>query len=231
MATSNSRYDALRKQSRTLESLVESKLSAYARLASTVTRSADLEAGSSSTDRLRDAENEVEGLLDKLRETHEEMAAQLNDATSPPSQSMLHAVQRHRDVLQDYTRDFARTKSNVQAALDKANLLGDVRNDINSYKAAHSSVTDALLEERGRIDSSHRMIDETLDQAYETRAEFGRQRTSLAGINTRMQGVLSTLPGINSLIGMIQSRRRRDSIIIGCLIGLCLVALMSYMTR
>lgn len=38
------------------------------------------------------------------------MAAQLNDAISPPSQSMLHAVQRHRDVLQDYTRDFARTK-------------------------------------------------------------------------------------------------------------------------
>ncbi|KIO24177.1 hypothetical protein M407DRAFT_103123 [Tulasnella calospora MUT 4182] len=159
------------------------------------------------------------------------MAAQLNDTTSPPSQSMLHAVQRHRDVLQDYTRDFARTKSNVQKALDKANLLGDVRNDISSYKAAHSSVTDALLEERGRIDSSHRMIDETLDQAYETRAEFGRQRTSLTGINARMQGVLSTLPGINSLIGMIQSRRRRDSIIIGCLIGLCLVGLMSYMTR
>ncbi|KAG8941046.1 hypothetical protein FRC04_004825, partial [Tulasnella sp. 424] len=162
MASSASRYDNLRKQSHTLESLVQSKLSAYARLASTVTRSADLEAGSSSIDRLRDAENEVEGLIDKLRETHEEMAAQLNDATSPPSQSMLHAVQRHRDVLQDYTRDFGRTKTNVQAALDKANLLGDVRNDINSYKAAHSSVTDALLDERGRIDSSHRMIDETL---------------------------------------------------------------------
>lgn len=66
MASSASRYDNLRKQSHTLESLVQSKLSAYARLASTVTRSADLEAGSTSIDRLRDAENEVEGLIDKV---------------------------------------------------------------------------------------------------------------------------------------------------------------------
>ena len=29
-------------------------------------------------------------------------------------------------------------------------------------------------------------------QAYETRSEFGRQRTTISGINTRMQGVIST---------------------------------------
>ncbi|KAG8933451.1 hypothetical protein FRC02_011829 [Tulasnella sp. 418] len=229
--SSTQKYDALRRQSRTLESLVEAKLSAYSRLASEVTRSNDLESGSSSAERLRDLESEVDGLLEKLRETHKEMAEQVDKPQAPPTQSVLHALQRHKELIQDYGRDFSRTKTNVQQALDKANLLNNVRNDIDSYKAAHSSVTDSLLAERGRIDSSHRMIDETLNQAYETRAEFNSQRTMLGTINTRMVGVLGTLPGINKLLGMIQSRRRRDSIIIGCLIGFCLILLLSYMSH
>ena len=111
-----------------------------------------------------------------------------------------------------------------------------------------------LLAERGRIDSSHQMTDEILEyvhpsialatlgltaelvfslgrQAYETRADFARQRTTITGINTRMAGVLSTMPGIKNLLGMIKSRRRRDSIIVGCLIGVCVVLLLSYIGK
>ena len=61
----------------------------------------------------------------------------------------------------------------------------------SAYKAAHASTTDALLAERDHIDSSHQMTDHLLEQAYETRAEFGQQRNAIHGINTRMQGVLS----------------------------------------
>ena len=57
---------------------------------------------------------DVEGFLDgQLKETVEEMAALLNDPENPPTQSMLHAVQRHRDVLEDYKVDFKRTKARV----------------------------------------------------------------------------------------------------------------------
>ena len=60
----------------------------------------------------------------------------------------------------------------------------------SAYKAAHASTTDALLAERDYIDGSHRMTDQLLEQAYETRAEFGQQRNAISGINTRMHGVL-----------------------------------------
>lgn len=118
------------------------------------------------------------------------MAALLNNPDGAPTQSMLHNVQRHRDVLQDYKADFRRTKANLEHAMDRANLLNNVRSDIQSYKVAHSSTTDALLSERGHIDSSHRMTDDILAQAYETRAEFGRQRASIGSINARMGNVL-----------------------------------------
>jgi len=222
-------YDPLRRQARTLEFLLDSKLTAYFRIVSTVSKDGgDVESGGS-TERWQDLEAEVEDLLEKLKETNEEMSALLNDTDNAPSPSMLHTVQRHRDVLKDYTQDFARTKTNVQTALDRANLLTNVRNDIDAYH--RSSAADSLLAERGRIDSSHRMTDDLLGQAYATRDEFSRQRSSLTSINARMGGVLSTLPGVNSLVSMIQSRRRRDTIILGCVIGLCIVFILSYMSR
>ncbi|KZT72890.1 V-snare-domain-containing protein [Daedalea quercina L-15889] len=218
-------YDSLHRQCRTLESLFDTKLTSYSRLASTISRNQDdLEAGGSA-ERWRDLEAEVDELLEKLREINDQLSKLAEDTDNPPSQSMLRAIQRHREVYQDYARELRRTKTNVQQALDQANLLSGVRNDIDAYK---SSAADSLLAERGHIDSSHRMTDDVLAQAYETRAEFGRQRLTISGINARMQGVLSTIPGINGVIGMIKSRRRRDSIIVGCVIGLCTVLLLMY---
>ncbi|CAE6464518.1 unnamed protein product [Rhizoctonia solani] len=226
-----STYESLRRQCRTLEALVNDKLTGYSRLAATLSsgQTVDLEQGSAA--RWSDMEEEIEGLLEKLQETNDGMANLMSEPQAEVTTSMRHSAQMHREMLDDYTRDFGRTKSSVRSALDRANLLSNVRSDINAYKAARSSATDSLLAERGRIDSSHRMTDDVLAQAYETRADFARQRSPLAGINTRMSGVLSSMPGINSLIGMIHSRRRRDAIVLGCVIGLCFLALISYMGR
>ncbi|KAI0319428.1 v-SNARE protein [Amylostereum chailletii] len=222
-------YDSLHRQARTLESLFDTKLTAYSRLASTISRSGseDVEAGGSSA-RWKDMEVEVEELLEKLGETNDQLSGLSGDTQNPPSQSMLRAIQRHRDVYQDYSRELRRTKANVQAAVDQANLLTGVRNDIDAYK---SSAADSLLAERGRIDSSHRMIDETLEQAYETRADISRQRSSLGNIQTRMVGVLNTVPGINNILSMIHKRRRRDSYIVGGLIGVCFFIILTYLFR
>ena len=60
-------YDSLHRQCRTLEALFDTKLTAYARLASSITRSQDdVEAGGS-TERWKDLENEVDELLEKVR--------------------------------------------------------------------------------------------------------------------------------------------------------------------
>jgi len=64
-----SSFDALRKQLRTLESLIDTKLNAYSRLAVTISNApsgqSDLEAGPS--ERWSDMEEEIEGLLEKVR--------------------------------------------------------------------------------------------------------------------------------------------------------------------
>ncbi|KAE9409113.1 v-SNARE protein [Gymnopus androsaceus JB14] len=218
-----SSYEQLHRQCRTLENLFDTKLNSYSQLVSTISRpSEDVEADGS-RERWKDLEMETEELLEKLEEMNEQLAA-LDSETL--SQSMLRAIQRHRELLQDNSRELKRTKASVQNALDQANLLSGVRNDIDAYK---SSAADSLLGERGRIDSSHRMTDDMLNQAYETRADLARQRSSLSGISTRMTNVLNTIPGINNLVSMIKSRRRRDSIILGVVIGVCVILILSYL--
>ncbi|KAF9454178.1 V-snare-domain-containing protein, partial [Macrolepiota fuliginosa MF-IS2] len=210
---------------RTLENLFDSKLTTYAQLAANITQpNQDVEATGSSG-RWKDLEQELEDLLSKLEEINEQLSTLASDPETL-SASMLRTIQRHREIFQDSSRELNRTKTNVHAALDKANLLTGVRNDIDAYK---STAADLLLAERGRVDNSHRMTDDILAQAYETRSEFSRQRTTLANMNTRMVGVLHKMPGINNVVSMIKSRRRRDSIILGLLIGVCTIIILSYL--
>ncbi|KAF8078967.1 v-SNARE protein [Lyophyllum atratum] len=218
-------YEQLHRECRTLENLFDTKLTSYSQLAASISRNnQDIEA-TGSAERWRDLEAELDDLLEKLEETNERLGT-LSNSPELMSQSMLRAIQRHREVFQDHARELRRTKTSVKSALDQANLLSGVRNDIDAYK---SSAADSLLAERGRIDSSHRMTDDVLQQAYETRSEFSRQGTSLAGINTRMMGVINTMPGINNVLGMIKSRRRGDSIILGLVIGVCVIIILTYM--
>ncbi|POY72581.1 hypothetical protein BMF94_4408 [Rhodotorula taiwanensis] len=176
-------------------------------------------------------------LEDEIRAAFDTFAAQIDrlanlhaTAHPPPSASATHALERHRDVLAEYRRDFQRTQTSLRDAEQRANLLGSVREEISAFKSASgASVTDSLLGERDRIDNSHRMADDTLSQAYATRAEFAAQRSSLSNIQSRMNGVAAQVPGLNSVIGMINSRRRRDSVIMGSVLGVCTLFLLYFM--
>lgn len=183
MASANA-WDTRRRKARALESQLDAKLTAYSSIASAIARGEHPSTTSNNNDRWGGGEN---GSLESgdgfaSREDHAELAndisrllAQLNDAISslsqvlddpelPPSTVQLHAVQRHREVLVDFERDFRRCKDNVRHAIDRHELVGRVRGDIDAYKAAaHSSDQEALLAERGRLDNSHSMIDGTLE--------------------------------------------------------------------
>lgn len=85
-----------------------------------------------------------------------------------------------------------------------------------------------MLEERGRLDNSHNMMDRVLSQAYSVNENFGIQRETLATINRRIVGAAGHIPGVNSLIGKIGAKRRRDAIILGVFIGFCFLMLLFF---
>lgn len=110
------------------------------------------------------------------------------------------------------------------------NLLSNIRSDIDAYRASNPVALEAdyMLEERGRIDNSHNMMDNVLSQAYAVNDNFMSQRETLASINRRIIGAASQIPGVNSLIGKIGAKKRRDGLILGVFIGICFLLLLYF---
>lgn len=100
-----------------------------------------------------------------------------------------------------------------------------MRSDIDEYRANNPEAAEAdyMLGERDRIDNSHNMTDSVLSQAYAVNDSLLMQRETLANINRRITMAASKIPGVNSLINRISSRKRRDGIIMGCFIAACFI--------
>jgi golgi SNAP receptor complex member 1 len=135
---------------------------------------------------------------------------------------------RHREILQDHRRELSRLKSTISDSRNRANLLSNVRSDIDAYRASNAAEAEYMLDERRRIDNSHNMADSVLSQAYAVNENFHFQRETLASINRRITGAASQIPGINSLIGRIGAKKRRDGIILGSFIAFCFLMLLYF---
>ena len=72
------------------------------------------------------------------------------------------------------------------------------------------------------------MMDGVLSQAYAINENFGIQRETLASVNRRIVGAASKVPGMNSVIGKIGTKRRRDAMILGAFIGFCFLMLLLF---
>ncbi|RDA84447.1 hypothetical protein CP532_2152 [Ophiocordyceps camponoti-leonardi (nom. inval.)] len=210
----------LRQQARTLETQTENLFHTYAQFSSSAS------IPPKPTDEERETESNIEELLEK-RETVISHLARLLDSEAALTSSALkqNNLSLLREKLASHRRDLTRLRNSLHQARDRANLLTNVRSDIDQYRANNPEAAEAeyMLNERSRIDNSHDMADSVLSQAYAVNDNFVLQRETLASINRRITLAASQVPGINNLMGRISAKKRRDGIIMGCFIATCFV--------
>ncbi|KAK8193274.1 hypothetical protein HDK77DRAFT_461330 [Phyllosticta capitalensis] len=223
MASTGGGWAQLRQQARSLESQTESLFHTYSQFASMTSIPAK-----PTEEELR-TESQIRELLEK-RETTIGQLTRLLDSSADLTSSALkqNNLARHREVLSDHRRELSRLKSAIGTARDRANLLSDVRSDIDAYRASNPEQAEAdyMLDERRRLDNSHNMTDSVLSQAYAINENFGFQRETLANINRRITSAASQVPGMNTLINRIGAKRRRDGVILGSFIAFCFLMLL-----
>uniref|UniRef100_A0A8C1CY32 Golgi SNAP receptor complex member 1 n=1 Tax=Cyprinus carpio carpio TaxID=630221 RepID=A0A8C1CY32_CYPCA len=230
MAGGNSNYwEDLRKQARQLENELDLKLVSFSKLCTSYSSSRDGRRGDSSDttpllsnstqDRMFETMSvEIEQLLAKLTGVNDKMA----EYTSTPgvtslNAALMHTLQRHRDILQDYTHEFHKTKSNFMAIREREDLLGSVRKDIDG-SGVNNRRTELFLKEHEHL----RNI------AMATKENMTSQRGLLKSIQSRVNTLANRFPAINNLIQRINLRKRRDSLILGGVIGICTILLLLY---
>ncbi|KAL4905885.1 hypothetical protein BDW74DRAFT_14036 [Aspergillus multicolor] len=226
MATSTGTgWTQLRQQARSLETQTENAFHTYSQYASMT------KLPSQPSEEESRNENQIKDLLEK-RESLIAQLARLLDSEAILTSSALkqNNLARHREVLTEHKRELSRLTSAIAESRDRANLLSNVRSDINAYRSSNPAAAEAeyMLEERRRIDESHGVIDGVLSQAYAINENFGIQRETISSINRRIVGAASQVPGVNALIGKIGNKRRRDALILGAFIGLCFLMLLFF---
>lgn len=183
------------------------------------------------SDEERRTEAEITELFEK-RESLISQLARLLDSESALNTSTLkqNNVTRHRELLTEHRQELRRLSSSISETRDRQHLLTNVRSDIDAFRSSNPAEAEAeyMLEERGRLDRSHSVIDGVLAQAYAINENFGVQRETLANINRRITGAAAQLPGVNGLIQRIGSKRRRDGIILGSFIAFCCLMLLYF---
>uniref|UniRef100_G3P1N0 Golgi SNAP receptor complex member 1 n=1 Tax=Gasterosteus aculeatus aculeatus TaxID=481459 RepID=G3P1N0_GASAC len=226
-------WEDLRKQARQLENELDLKLVSFSKLCTSYSSSRDGRRGdtsdttpllnNSTQDRMFDTMSvEIEQLLAKLTLVNDKMAEYTNTpGTASLNAALMHTLQRHRDILQDYTHEFHKTKGNFLAIREREDLLGSVRKDIESYKSGsgvNNRRTEMFLKEHEHL----RNI------AMATKENMTSQRGFLKSIQGRVNTLANRFPTINNLIQRINLRKRRDSLILGTVIGVCTILLLLY---
>ncbi|PNI47153.1 GOSR1 isoform 8 [Pan troglodytes] len=231
-AGSSSYWEDLRKQARQLENELDLKLVSFSKLCTSYSHSSTRDGrrdryssdttpllNGSSQDRMFETMAiEIEQLLARLTGVNDKMAEYTNSAGVPSlNAALMHTLQRHRDILQDYTHEFHKTKANFMAIRERENLMGSVRKDIDG-SGVNNRRTELFLKEH----------DHLRNIAMATKENMTSQRGMLKSIHSKMNTLANRFPAVNSLIQRINLRKRRDSLILGGVIGICTILLLLY---
>ncbi|CUM63036.1 uncharacterized protein PRCAT00000599001 [Priceomyces carsonii] len=220
---SSSTFSQIRSQALNLEKQTDALLSRYSKFQNLN--------NSTSPD---EEEIELHESIKQILERRDLIINKLNrisDSDADLSTSKLQQLQRHKEILNEHKRSYLKIESAIDEERNRTNLLFSVRSDINAHKqrvtnsdySNQLNANDYVLEESLRVDNANSFADRLLNLAYQTRDEILNQRQYLANAQTRMLSTLQTIPGINVIISKINTRRKRDTLILATVISICII--------
>jgi len=142
------------------------------------------------------------------------------------STSKLQQLTRHKEKLNDDNLSFTKIINNIEDERNKNNLLFNVHRDINHHKQQRNIDGNAyILEESERVNNVNFIADRLLQGAFATRDELLNQRQYLNNAQLQVLSTMQNIPGLNVLISKINTRRKRDTLILASVIAICILFL------
>lgn len=223
---SSATFSQIRNSALSLENQTDKLLSQYSKLQQTSNSAESSEAELTIASDITQILEKRDEVISKLKRTVD------TDDTTPASK--LQQVQRHKEVLADHRNSFLKIQSRINEERNRNNLLYLIRLDLSAHKqrnvssSAAMSDNDYILEEGRRVDQANSFAERLLQQAYETRDELIGQRAFLQNAQGRIASTIQLIPGINVLISRINTRRKRDTLILASVIALCIFGLLFF---
>ncbi|CAF0909310.1 unnamed protein product [Rotaria sordida] len=231
-------WEDLRKQARQHENEIDTKLMSFSKLCSNyVAHDPNDTSSSSSTCTPSSFETmsiEIEKLLERLSDINKRMSDVVPSLLGPNS-AATHTLQRHHEILQDYRREFERTKANIKNFKNREDLLINTNININNSDITSTGLSsrrqDYYLREMNHLNSSHKLMDTNIEIASMVKKDLSDQRKYLLNITNKISTITNRFPLVNNVLQKIKVKKRKDSLVLGFVIAICLIILLLYMFR
>ena len=210
----------LRSKARLTENELDAKLVQYSRLD-------NADRGTSGFSVQRESpvmlQRDIEQLLVQLAEINDKMSRQMNGGGGVAA--AMHVLQRHREILHDFTQEFSKTKANLKILDERNLLLSSVQQDI---RESRNTGSDILLRERTALQNTCRMTDELVGQATGQLSVLNEQRSVFGGLSSKLTDLAAVSPQINAMVGFVARRKIRDRMVLGVMFGACCGSLLLF---
>ncbi|RWS08997.1 Golgi SNAP receptor complex member 1-like isoform X4, partial [Dinothrombium tinctorium] len=122
-------FTELRREARHIENEVDSKLLSFSKLATNELNDHQNAMDTTplldnSQDAFHSMSSEIEHLIAKLTDINNRMSEYSKQITNP---NAVYILQRHSEILNDYTKEFQKTKSRIMAQIDRKQLLSPLK--------------------------------------------------------------------------------------------------------
>ncbi|CAF0824261.1 unnamed protein product [Adineta steineri] len=235
-STPGTDWEDLRKQARLHENEIDTKLISFSKLCSNYVAHEQNDPASATTttpsSSFETMSIEIEKLLERLSDINKRMADVVPSLHGPNS-AATHTLQRHHEILQDYRREFERTKANIRNFKSREDLLiNNTSTNSDVITAGLSSRRqDYYLREMGHLNSSHKLMDTNIEMASMIKKDLSDQKRFLLNITTKVNTLANRFPLVNNILQKIKLKKRKDSLVLGVVIAICLIILLLYMFR
>lgn len=155
-----------------------------------------------------------------------QLSESINDAQKlfPAKQGQ---INRFKNELSKHQTDFRNLSTKLTNKFQKSQLFSTISGSDNDnlHSQSHFDTDDYFLDERNRIESTHSTLDNWINQALITRDEIFRQNSTLSNVSNSIDNTLQKIPGLNSLLGRIQDKRKRNAFILASIILIAVIIL------
>ncbi|VDM32489.1 unnamed protein product [Hydatigera taeniaeformis] len=227
-------WSELRRQAKSLESEIDLKLTEFGKVGSssfiggTGSRTPHI-TQSSNIQSYGDLCNDIENLLERLTQVNDKMGDIVSSADHG-NVSQQHVAKRHREILFDYSQDFKRMRTNFNNARNRDYLLSSTyRLQSTHHGDKPPEATRLLIEEQRSLLHTDKMLTDRLSAASAIRSALKSQHHKLKATTGNLLNLRAQFPLVNKVLNQVSWRKKRDSIIIGSVIGCCLLFLLFYL--
>ena len=127
---------------------------------------------------------------------------------------------KHKHLLTNDQKELNNLRSCINQERNRLNLLISVKKDLLTNNI--SSTEEYMNDESMRIDKQTSVMDKLIQDALNSKNQIMEQSNDiLFNTNSRANNLLQKIPGISNLLARINTRRRKNLVIMSCLICVC----------